>query len=1103
MIHDLARSGLDGSREAFDKWIYQMTIRRENPLKEAVGLQRTYWHKLVEAADKYNQPGRFTAFIGFEWTSGPNGNNLHRNVVFRDGGDKAKQIIPISQYESFDPEVLWQWMADYEQKTGGRLLAIPHNGNLSNGLMFDVETFTGGPITKEYAERRMKWEPVYEITQMKGTGETHPRLSPDDEFADFELWDKGSFGPQPKTAEMLPREYAREALKRGLAYEQSLGANPFKFGVIGSTDAHTGLASTEEDNYFGKVTPLEPSADPIRFEEPIIGRAAPAGSQILAAQVSSGALAAVWARENTREAIWDAFARKEVFATTGTRLRVRVFGGFGFQADDLVRSDFPAYGYQKGVPMGGDLRTAPTGKSPAFLVRAIRDPDGANLDRVQIIKGWLDAQGKTHERIWDVAVSGKRSIDQEWPLPHGGRKHRECRGSHVHQRHRVAGDGGFLAGSAVRPATARVLLCAGHRDPDTPLDDLRRENLRRRASRGRAVEYPRACVHQSDLVFSTLATLQTFLLHFTSIRCHSGGPVCLFSFARALAVLLLVMAGSQLGAQQRVTTDAGTIDAETMKKYGQPRPYSPYAGRNFPDRPLWGELHLHTLWSADAVGGGCRLGPEAAYRFARGEEVVSSTGQPVRLSRSLDWLAIADHSDAMGVISDVIAGKPEFMQDPQLRRWNGMFNAGPDQAMAAVMEMITAQGSGQVPPALIDPNVFKDVWRRYTALADEYNDPGRFTTLIAYEWTPNPGGGNNLHRNVIYRDGADMASRLVPLTTFQTENPEDLWKWMETYESQTGGDVLAIPHNGNLSNGRMFAVETFDGQPLTKAWAETRIKWERLYEVTQGKGTSEQHPSLAPNDEFASFEIWDKGNLNVVPKKPGMLDFEYAREAFKHGLEIQSKLGVNPFKFGLAGSTDSHNGLTAAEENNFFGKFPPSEPSPERWDEDAFSFDGRVVKGWELGASGYTAVWANTNTREAIWDALHRRETYATTGPRILVRFFGGFDFTAEDAENRQPAATGYAKGVPMGADLPTAPKESHPRSWSWPSRTVSAATWTGFRSSRVGWTKVGKPKRRSTTSLGGTPIAASWMPKATSPRSATPSMCKRRPGRTRSEIPS
>ncbi len=498
-------------------------------------------------------------------------------------------------------------------------------------------------------------------------------------------------------------------------------------------------------------------------------------------------------------------------------------------------------------------------------------------------------------------------------------------------------------------------------------------------------------------------------------------------FGCTLGVLLLAVFASRLVAQQRVTTDAGTIDAEKMKQYVEPRPYSPYAGRNFPDRPLWGEQHLHTSWSPDAVGGGARLGPEEAYRFARGQEVVSSTGQPVRLSRPLDWIAIADHSDAMGVIADVIAGKPELMQDPQLRKWNKMFNAGPDEAMAAVMEMITAQGRGEVPAPLTDPNVFKDIWRRYTAIADQYNDPGRFTTLIAYEWTSNYGGGNNLHRNVIYRDGADVASQVLPLTTFQTENPEELWKWMEAYEAKTGGDVLAIPHNGNLSNGRMFAVETFDGKPISKAWAETRMKWERLYEVTQGKGTSEQHPSLAANDEFASFEIWDKGNLNVVPKKPGMLNFEYAREAFKHGLEIQHQLGANPFKFGLVGSTDAHNGLTAAEENNFFGKFPSSEPSPERWDEDAFNFDGRIIKGWELGASGYTGVWATENTRESIWDAMHRRETYATTGPRIVVRFFGGFDFTAEDAESRQPAVTGYAKGVPMGADLPAAPQGKSP----------------------------------------------------------------------------
>ena len=498
-------------------------------------------------------------------------------------------------------------------------------------------------------------------------------------------------------------------------------------------------------------------------------------------------------------------------------------------------------------------------------------------------------------------------------------------------------------------------------------------------------------------------------------------------FVRCFAITTMMMFGSTSWAQQSVTTDVGTIQVDKTKKYFKQHGYSPYAGRNFPDRPLWGEMHLHTSWSPDAVGGGTRVSPEAAYQLARGQEIVSSTGQPVRLSRPLDWLAIADHSDALGVVSDVIAGKPELMTDPQLRRWNKMFNAGQDQAMAAVMEMITAQGQGKVPAAIKDPEVFKDAWKRYTAIADKFNDPGHFSTLIAYEWTSNYGGGNNLHRNVIFRDNAEKAQQMLPLTTFQTENPEELWKWMERYEEKTGGDVLAIPHNGNLSNGLMFALETFEGKPLTKEWAETRSKWERLYEITQGKGTSEQHPSLSPSDEFAKFEIWDKGNLNVVPKKPGMLNYEYAREAFKHGLELQQKLGVNPFKFGLVGATDAHTGLTAAEENNFFGKFPSSEPSADRANEDAFNFDGRTVKGWELGASGYTGVWASENTREAIWDALHRKETYATTGPRMVVRFFGGFDFTPDDAQSRQPAVAGYEKGVPMGGDLTSAPKGKAP----------------------------------------------------------------------------
>jgi hypothetical protein len=418
MVHDFVKEGtVEGVTKAYDAWGAKMH-ERNDPLKEQTGLSRTMWEKLTAAAEKYNQPDLFTALIGFEWTSGPNGNNLHRNVIFRDGKEKADQIIPLSQYDTQDPEELWQWMADYENNTGGRLLAIPHNGNLSNGLMFDDVTLTTKkPLDKDYAERRQKWEPIYEVTQIKGDGETHPSLSPNDEFADFETWDRGSFGPEPKTKDMLPREYAREALKRGLAYDAKLGINPFKFGMVGSTDSHTSLSTAEEDNFFGKVSMLEPSADPIRFDEVITGRPAPKGSQMFARDTSASGLAAVWARENTREALWDAMARKEVFATTGTRIRVRVFGGFDFSEDDLNRSDFAKHGYDKGVPMGGDLTSAPEDKAPTFLIRAIRDVDGANLDRIQIIKGWLNANGKSEEKIYDVAWSDDRKPDADGKLP--------------------------------------------------------------------------------------------------------------------------------------------------------------------------------------------------------------------------------------------------------------------------------------------------------------------------------------------------------------------------------------------------------------------------------------------------------------------------------------------------------------------------------------------------------------------------------------------------------------------------------------------------------------------------------------------------------------
>jgi len=417
MQYELVKQGTVAAiAQAFDNWLTRVSAN-DDPTRDVPELGRTMWEKITSAAEKYNEPGRFTTLMGFEWTSQPNGNNLHRNVIFRGGKTQADQIVPFSVYDGQDPQQLWAWLDAYEKKTGGRAIAIAHNGNISNGLMFDDVTFTKKPLDRSYAELRMRWEPVYEVTQMKGDGETHPVLSPTDEFANFERWDKGSFGPQPKTRDMLPREYARAAYKKGLAYEAKLGANPFKFGMIGAIDSHTSLATSDENNFFGKAVLLEPSADPVRFDEVIVGRAAPKGYQITARQTSASGLAGVWARENTREAIWDALARKEVFATTGTRLIVRVFGGFDFSAADLYRSNFAQNGYAKGVPMGGDLHAAPRGKTPKFLIRAVRDVDGANLDRVQVIKGWLDAQGKTHEKIYDVAWSGKRKPGKNGKLP--------------------------------------------------------------------------------------------------------------------------------------------------------------------------------------------------------------------------------------------------------------------------------------------------------------------------------------------------------------------------------------------------------------------------------------------------------------------------------------------------------------------------------------------------------------------------------------------------------------------------------------------------------------------------------------------------------------
>jgi len=485
----------------------------------------------------------------------------------------------------------------------------------------------------------------------------------------------------------------------------------------------------------------------------------------------------------------------------------------------------------------------------------------------------------------------------------------------------------------------------------------------------------------------------------------------------------------------QVQTDMGTLDKETAAKVFPAKPhYSPYAGRNFPGRPLFGDTHLHTAMSFDAGMFGCKLGPVEAYRFAKGEEVTSSTGQRVRLSRPLDFLVVADHSDFMGLAPDFLGGKPEVLADPTARRWFELVRDG--KVSQAFGELLPLYGAGKMPATmqyLPGSPGYRSAWQATIQAAEQANAPGRFTAFIGYEWTSNT-GGNNLHRNVIYRDDGSKASQMEPYTTFPplgSDDPRDLWKWMAAYEQKTGGRLLAIAHNGNVSNGRMFPIiEPVSGGMLDKDYALTRLKWERLYEVTQTKGDGEAHPFLSPNDEFADFNRWDKANLDgSVPKKQEMLEFEYARSAFKNGLKLEAELGANPFKFGLVGSTDSHIGISAIEEDNFFGKMATSEPSPQRWEHPFIknAASGVTILGWETQAAGYAAVWAQENTRESIFDAMQRRETYATTGPRMAVRFFGGFDFEAKDAQNRLPANIGYTKGVPMGGDLTDAPKGKAP----------------------------------------------------------------------------
>lgn len=444
----------------------------------------------------------------------------------------------------------------------------------------------------------------------------------------------------------------------------------------------------------------------------------------------------------------------------------------------------------------------------------------------------------------------------------------------------------------------------------------------------------------------------------------------------------------------------------------------------YPERPLFGDTHLHTTNSFDAFGAGNRLSPNEALRFARGEEVTSSSGIPAKLSRPLDFLVIADHSDAMGMTTDLYNTPEADLSDPVLKRWRNLMHGDRDEAYIATREIIAAAQSGKIPPELLRPDrmaaTTKRVWDAQIDSVERYNEPGKFTALHGFEFSLAI-KGNSIHRNVIFRDGAEKARTVFPFPSQGTKGPEPLWSFMEAYEEASGGRMLAIPHNPNLSNGIAFALTGPDGGPMTAEQARRRAAREPLVEVTQFKGDSESHPYLSRNDEFADYGDagWENGNAPMSQlKQPDMFGGEYAREALKRGLLIEARTGANPYAFGMIGSTDTHTGLATADEDNFFGKFSNDEPNPGRINTVVNPGIAETRIGHQYLAGGLAAVWATSNTREAIFDAMLRREVYATTGPRMAVRMFGGRNFSSS-VFSGDWVKTAYAKGVPMGGNLP------------------------------------------------------------------------------------
>jgi hypothetical protein len=466
-------------------------------------------------------------------------------------------------------------------------------------------------------------------------------------------------------------------------------------------------------------------------------------------------------------------------------------------------------------------------------------------------------------------------------------------------------------------------------------------------------------------------------------------------------------------AEAPATAPAGATGTAPAEAPAAPPAQAP--APHHPERVLFGDLHIHTSFSPDAFSVGNRTVPDDAYRFAKGEQTMHAAGYPVKLHRALDFAAVTDHAEYMGVLPQFADPENPLSQLPLARR---IMSGNPAEAQAALNEIVQTLNTGVPIPEFVSPELTAGVWHRIVEAANRHNDPGAFTTLVGYEWTSTIDGAN-LHRNVVFR-GDNVPER--PFSSFDSPDPEKLWAWLE--ERRAGGmDNIAIPHNQNASNGLMFGTRAFDGRPFDADYVARRLRNEPVHEIVQIKGQSEVHPSLAAYDEFANFEIFPI-TLKMGPKPQiSQPSGSYVREALGVGLELDASGIGNPYHFSFIGSSDSHNSTSPVEEDNYHGKLPLIDGTPEQRLDIKPASEAHRGLGRIMSAQGLAAVWATENTREAIFDALRRGETYATSGTRIRLRVFAGWGYAGELLTDPDYLAKAYAGGVPMGGDLPARPE--------------------------------------------------------------------------------